>query len=266
MRTKFGLLLVVVLLAATPGSSGAQSGATQPFDLKETRQELEIMRGILETTLDFVTRDQSEDSEASVFGRKIYRGGFSDISSYYLQGQGALFTIPSHSLRASTFRGLDVNDFFLAPGVPEAYTALTTARAGTVRRQAPQPTQPPQAAQVAPGTPAPSQPAAEGTPEQLKDRLDRAREAANKRRDQEAQRQQNFDKQLVGLKAALIEALARHGDSLMTVKANEYVTVIVTGEGRTNHVLSVQKSHITDFKAGRLTLDAFKQKVLDYRN
>lgn len=261
MRRKFCLLLALVLLAATPGSSGAQSGATQPFDLKEARQELEIMRGILETTLDFVMRDsQSEDSEQSLLGRRmIYRGGFSEISSYYLQGQGALFTIPSHSLRASTFHGMDVNDFRQALETGEAYAALITGR------QTPQPTQPPQAAQVAPGTPAPK-PAAEGTPEQLKDRLDRAREAANKRREQEAQRQQNFDKQLVGLKAALIEALARHGDSLVTVKANEYVTVIVTGEGRNNHVLSVQKSHITDFKAGRLTLDAFKQKVLDYRN
>ncbi|MGI8782243.1 MAG: hypothetical protein ACR2L2_01130 [Acidobacteriota bacterium] len=263
MRRKFCLLLVLVLLAATPGSSGAQSGATQQFDLKETRQELEIMRGILETTLDFVTRDnQSEDSEASLLGRRIYRGGFSDMSSYYLQGQGALFTIPSHSLRGS-IHGLETNNFMLAPGDSVAYAALTTARAAIARRQPPQPSQ---AAQVAPGTPPSPPPAVEATTEQLKERLDRAREAANKRREQEAQRQQNFDKQLVGLKAALIEALARHGDSLVTVKANEYVTVIVTGEGRTNHVLSVQKSHITDFKAGRLTLDAFKQKVLDYRN
>ena len=77
-------------------------------------------------------------------------------------------------------------------------------------------------------------------------------------------------------KVYLIEALANHGDSLTTVKPNEYVTLVLTAddvivlfagsEDASSHrqIISVQKSVITDYKAGRLSLDGFKQKVLQY--
>jgi hypothetical protein len=76
------------------------------------------------------------------------------------------------------------------------------------------------------------------------------------------------------MKPALIEALAKHGDSLTIVKPEEYISLVIASErwrdflgeegeaGR--EVISVRKSVITDFKAGRITLDEFKKKVLVY--
>jgi len=83
-------------------------------------------------------------------------------------------------------------------------------------------------------------------------------------RDLVARRAQNTAA-LGEIKKYLIEALANHGDSLTTVKPNEYVSIVILldeSEGPT--VISAQRSWITDYKAGRLTLDAFKQKVLQY--
>ena len=74
----------------------------------------------------------------------------------------------------------------------------------------------------------------------------------------------------------LIETLANYGDSLTTVKPNEYISLILVtetpdstlgrlGGAKERHdVISAQRSWITDYKAGRLSLDGFKQKVLQY--
>ena len=60
------------------------------------------------------------------------------------------------------------------------------------------------------------------------------------------------------------------------VRPNEYVNLVILEDGEDGlfsnatsgkrEVISVQKSVITDYKAGRITLEAFKQKVLDYKD
>ena len=114
--------------------------------------------------------------------------------------------------------------------------------------------------------------------EELRKRLAEAQEKVKKRQEQLELNQAKFREQLAEVKVYLIEALANHGDSLSVLKPNEYVNLILTddsgeaffpgfGEPRNKReVISVQKSTITDYKAGRLSLDGFKQKVLDYSN
>ena len=76
-----------------------------------------------------------------------------------------------------------------------------------------------------------------------------------------------------------MEAMANHGDSLTVVKPGEYVNVVIIDEGSRwfaladdsgdraqREILSVQKSVITDYKTGKLSMEAFKQKVLNYVN
>jgi hypothetical protein len=83
-------------------------------------------------------------------------------------------------------------------------------------------------------------------------------------RDAEARRAQTVAA-LGEIKKNLIEALANYGDSLTTVKPDEYISVVIMlDQSEGPAVISAQKSWITDYKAGRLTLDAFKQKVLQY--
>jgi hypothetical protein len=98
------------------------------------------------------------------------------------------------------------------------------------------------------------------------------------REEMEANREK-FMAALVQIKAYLIEALANHGDSLTTVKPNEYISLVITiddfegfsfadegGSRGRQEIVSVQKSWITDYNTGKLTLDAFKLKALQYND
>jgi hypothetical protein len=140
----------------------------------------------------------------------------------------------------------------------------------------------------APAIPAPPQappPAAAPVPtprpdrdESVRRRLAEAQEEVKKRREETEQRRQRMLESVAQIKVYLIEALANHGDSLTHVRPNEYINIVITSEEfgdklffdstdrGGNDVISVQKSIVTDYKAGRLTLDAFKQKVLQYTN
>jgi hypothetical protein len=113
----------------------------------------------------------------------------------------------------------------------------------------------------------------------LQKRLAELQERAKSRSEEEEARQTKFRESLSQLKGFLIEAIAKHGDSLTVVKPGEYVNLVIVDEGnrwfgfgddsgdRTQReILSVQKSTITDYKTGKLSLEAFKQKVLNYVN
>ena len=110
----------------------------------------------------------------------------------------------------------------------------------------------------------------------MRKRLAEAQDKVKRRREESEQERQKLMEAVAQAKVYLIEALANHGDSLTTVKPNEYVNLVLTTDdvnvlfGGTEEpashrqIISVQKSVITDYKAGRLTLEAFKQKVLQY--
>ena len=96
-----------------------------------------------------------------------------------------------------------------------------------------------------------------------------------KSREQAAANRQKFLESLKELRAPLIEALANYGDSLTQVKPGEYINLILStqdaldimdyGPAKTRHdIISAQKTWITDYKAGRISLDTFRQKVLQY--
>lgn len=341
------LCLMVVISLALLSWEATPSSQSQLFDLKKSRQELEIMKGILRTTLDFAAKEfRSPDSDANKNKFFLNSGGFSNISAFYLYGQGAIFTIPTSSLHRSLNANLKAVKLSLAAldkqlqdrnmllegqledriqeemeraqeEVEHAQEEMERAEeeeadhgryegalegviggvvggvpGGVVLALPPEAPVPPEA----PPTPAaPQVPAAPpGTPrthpvpaqtkvspekrEELRKRLAEAQEKVKKRQEQLELGQAKFREQLAEVKLYLIEALANHGDSLSVVKPNEYVNLILTedggepffpgfGEARDRReVISVQKSAIIDYKAGRLSLDGLKQKVLDYSN
>jgi chaperonin cofactor prefoldin len=322
----FGVSLLLLCWKTAPGSQA------QLFDSKKSQQELEVMKGILRTTLDFATKELQGANDEDKHVRFDF-GGFSNISAFYLYGQGAVFSIPTSILRHSfDFRweklqgsldGLQGSVAALA-GPPDLHIDLGNlnaqveeeveraqeeverAREEVERAQeemnrarerehevnassaAPPPAPAAPAAPQAPRAPAPpaspkraraATPRAELTPEkreQLRKRLADAQEKVKKRQEELERSQARFREQLAEMKVYLIEALANHGDSLSVVRPNEYLNLIIgedRGEGFFSNgsrgqreVISVQKSVITDYKAGRINLDAFKQKVLDYNN
>ncbi len=321
--------LVAFLLVAGLGSfswGSAQGTRTEPFDLKKSQQELQIMKGILSTTMGFVANDLRgrETGISAERGNHIFRvyegWGGSNITAYYLYGQGATFIIPISALRAA-FSGdsvhvassgfMDLSEPDIADQMVQANMALEEA---TLAVEAQSDSMEALAAQVSSGPvqasgggigvaagrgtgsakgvgsgsgqtvvtpqpapkPAPKAAKAPQSPEELRKKLFEAQEKVKKRREEMEARRQKLLQSLEEVKGYLIEALANHGDSLTTVKPNEYINIVFTtdegfplfneegGMRASRQVVSVQKSWISDYKAGRLTLDAFKQKVLQY--
>ncbi|PYU94088.1 MAG: hypothetical protein DMG08_08535 [Acidobacteria bacterium] len=141
---------------------------------------------------------------------------------------------------------------------------------------APQPPpvpEPPPAPSAAAPTPAPKPTRSQ---DEIRKKLFKAQEEVKQRRDQAEAKRAKFLDQLAEIKVYLVEALANHGDSLTHVKPSEYITILITTDEEDmvfkdstrshREVLSVQKGAVVDYKAGKLTLDAFKQKVLNYNN
>ena len=119
--------------------------------------------------------------------------------------------------------------------------------------------------------------AATAREKQLRQKLAELQDRVKQRGEEEEARQAKFRESLSQLKVFLMEAMANHGDSLTVVKPGEYVNLVIvdeanrwfgddSGDRAQREILSVQKSVITDYKAGKLSLDAFKQKVLNYVN
>ena len=153
-------------------------------------------------------------------------------------------------------------------------------------QRAPSPPVPPAPA-VSPASPAPPRPEqSKDVPEtvtarekQLRKKLAELQDRVKQRGEEEEARQAKFRESLSQLKVFLMEAMANHGDSLTVVKPSEYVNLVIVDEGTRwfgfaddsgdraqREILSVQKSAITDYKTGKLSLEAFKQKVLNYAN
>ncbi len=315
MRKVHGIAVAFVCAVLLPLNS-FESAPSQPFDLKKCRQELEIMKGILKTTLGFASKElvsvkrETRPGKVDVFLRGIE---FSNIGAFYLAGQGAVFTIPASGLRdrfgkmPAAFAFADGN-FKFDFDFSDQSELLNTLRAqidslneqlhnGFFGLRGPDvvaalavPPAPPAPSAAGPG-PVPSPPQAPNPnndkeskermaakEKELRLKLSELQEKVKKRGEEEEARAEKFREGLEQLKVFLVEALANHGDSLTVVKPNEYLNLIITedngrwlglgddGERVQREILSVQKSVVTDYKAGKLTMDAFKQKVMDYMN
>jgi len=305
-RRYFVILGIVCVVWWLPNSfQGAQ---VQPFDLKKCQQELEVMKGILRTTLGFASQElaaavKSDGKvETKNMARRLAFGRYADfnIGAFYLAGQGAVFTIPTASVRemmrarqgnlAFAYVGPDMKDRgWNGAWVEQLANQLTELNVqlqenfefGSFPASAP-PTPSPASPVPAPKPPRPaegkSDPAAATAAEkQLRQKLSELQEKVRERGAEEEARQARFRESLSQLKAFLVEAMANHGDSLSVVKPGEYVNVVLVDEGNRwfvdeagdrvqREILSVQKSVITEYKTGKLSLEAFKQRVVNYVN
>jgi hypothetical protein len=322
MRRFFAVLILVLNIGLLSWSL-AQGTRNDLFDQRKVDQELEIMKGILGTTMDFAVRDlQVSTAGESRDERHLeHAWGWNNISGFYLYGQGATFIIPTSELGIPWPHGTGRIALSLGSAYADdtTYTvALESTREAMEEAQAqlaevqeefrdqmeetaeaereaqersdgvavappPVPTPAPAIAPAAPARPARPvagvQPPPQPKPDQeaMRKRLAAAQEKVKKRQEMMEQRRQKFQEALTQLKVHLVEALANHGDSLTFVKPNEYINLVLSTDiggallaggpaGPQRDIVSVQKSVVSDYKAGRLTLEAFKQKVLQYSN
>jgi hypothetical protein len=280
------------------------------FDVTKTRQEMEIMKGILNSTMRIALRELNSGT-AKTETTRIWHSPEADISSYYLYGQGAVFKI-SMSGQNWMVTPRIVGKPFAVPRPPKP-------------PKAPLPPAPP----LAP--PAPSSPLIqeEGDPAEAPDidvekvtreAMEQAKKGMAQAKKEMAQAKKEMDvanllsqeeqlkmekeikaslveaqkslkewrlqveksreelaKQMAQMKPYLVEALAKHADSITVVKPQEYITlmlslggnrwVVIGGEEEEEadtEILSVQKSTILDYKAGRISMEDFKKKVFSY--
>ena len=267
MKTCFSIVTIIVVMTAFAWGQNAAGDS----DARALEREMDIMNGILDTVLASHIQDLRDKSGNSiaVYNRDGNVLAFSSSSlairsnsasvsdSFYLPGQGAVFMIPTVGMRntpliinSGSIFGLSLN---------EVRASISKLEAGIHE----------------PGA-------------RHEDMVD-AREQINKlqndnRRLFEAERQnqtagndQAFRQALDGLKELLVDTLARYGDSLSVVKPDEYVNLVLHAPvlalsasreqnvGRNVGIISARKSWITDYRAGRMTLDEFRKKVIHQR-
>ncbi len=288
MKKLFFICLMLALNLGLVAWTLAQGPRSDLFDQKKVEQEMEIMKGILATTLDFATRELlgGEKGDHSPHAEFIGQWGISGVSAFYLYGQGATFMIPTSSLRLSRRGGETLiaayelaeplvlhedamKDYQQAlESAAELQRDLAEERAEVAALKA-------QAAAPAP-RPEPKVKTKQ-SPEEIRKKIAEAQEKVKKRREEAEQRHQKFMEVLAQVKVHLVEALANHGDSLTFVKPNEYINLVLSTDegafllggqrrGSNREIISIQKSVVSDYKAGRVTLEGLRQKVLQYSN
>ncbi len=217
----------------------AQIVSAQTADPRRVEREIEIMAGILETTLRFAIEENSalmdlqSEREKLKVTQLVYidRNRSKSVRGYYLKDQGVAFVV-----RAGLAANREIKTRFST--VTDKYEQQDVQRELQTRleqRQA-----------------------------DVKARIDRIQARTDT------------------LKKHLVEALANHGDSMTILGEDEYLNLIIEPDSSSgwgwqegvllggrdsaavSKTLTVRKSWITDYKAGRLTMGQFKQKVLEY--
>ncbi|MEE8585954.1 MAG: hypothetical protein V3T83_14005 [Acidobacteriota bacterium] len=245
----------LIALTALAGWLAAQSPSSL-FDARKAEKELQVMEGILQTTLKFVTTEISVEEAVlaySVSPKGLLRLGGSSVNGFYLYDQGAVFVVDLPGIRIA--RGV-------AAG--RVYSAL----AGEYLRVAPK---------AADRDRSRGSGSSRGTRERLMELQERVKQEQEELKEEAEKHRQRLDE----VKGYLVEALANHGDSLTVLGDDEYINLVLNspsdswlltsfstariggGKDRPEYI-SVKKSWIGDYKAGRLTLDQFKKKVLSY--
>ena len=276
-RMLIGLLMTLATLISLVVVELAQA---QLFDLEKSRQEIETMRGILTTTLDYALKGTRHETTDPNFGDLIQFNRFNRVNGYYLYGQGALFTI-------SLLPPLPVPPHPPAPPVPPAPLAppvppvpplgdddIASACKGAEAAKAEAETTIAQARQ--------RQAEASRQVEMADKQLADLQQKMGEWRKQNQAARTRLKEQMAIAKVALVDALAKHGDSLTVVKPHEYITIVIsadsqgwdtmsemfstasTTQDQHRQFISVKRSVVTDYKAGRISLDELKREVLSY--
>ena len=301
---KSHMIFVLLGSLALLGFGNLQGSQAPPFDPTKCQRELEVMKGILRTTLDFAMKEYSGGETSVMKGYFKMGPGFlnpGNITAFYLAGQGAVFTIPASTIRSSFLRRgehmkiaigpeeFDLGEFNDAMAdlrnemkdLSEELSSLGKEMSAdqVVSPLPPPPPEPPSPGQVPP--PAPykikekNSKKLNGKEVDLQKKLSDLQDRAKKRQEEFEASKAKFRANLEQIKGVLVEALANHGDSLSTVKPHEFINLVIVDEGGgwlandsegKREIISVQKSIIADYKAGRLTPEEFKQKVLNYIN
>ncbi len=278
MKRRIALSAVALLIALT--FVAVKPIADQPvLDKQKSRQELETMKGILQTSLNFALKRAATKSETTggpaIVGYGKGEWGINGIDAFYLHGQGAVFVVPLSALRGHGHMALGGFDFADVIGPEE--TALLQQTVGEAMAEVSRATESLKA--QAESDAAKQEEKQKVQPKIPKIEVDKAKiqQKLEQRRAEAKKQHEALLARVEGLKGSLKETLANYGDSLTIVKPDEWVTVVISGgsggfkfwdasgeEDEVSHVISVKKSMVTDLKAGKISREEFERRVTDY--
>ncbi len=279
MRRRLALAAFVVLFALV--FVAVRPIADQPaFDKEKSRQELETMKGILKTSLSYALKRMdtkpASTGEPAVIGWGKGEWGFGGIDAFYLQGQGAVFVIPMSALRGGNHMVYGTGFAFGDVEIDEAVLAQAEA-SKDMAEEMEQASAELKALGDAPKPEAgKDQPAVKKKMELNKARIEKMQQKLEQRRAESKKQREELLSRIQGLKGRLKDTLASYGDSLTIVKPEEWVTVVISGDGgfkmwgeagdedESCHVIAVKKTMVTDLKAGKISREEFDRRVTDY--
>jgi hypothetical protein len=254
--------LVGIIFLFFWGTFSWGQGEKEPLNILKIKEEQEIMRRILTTKL-------TDFAEYPTF--------FSNVDSFYLAEQGIVLMLNTGGFRNLPSRpalSSALNSSMESTNKLVDELAARTKELDRAKEQLLKKSSPPALPKSGPNSGmAPSLPAAppdqslieciselQKTTDELREKIKAGIQESDKIQ------AQNFATILEELRSVLLEILANYGDSLTIVKPEEYVSFVLRTDTfmRTPRfdVISARKSWITDYKAGRLTLEAFEQKVI----
>jgi hypothetical protein len=243
------------------------------FDKQRSRQELETMKGILKTTLNYaLKRMDTRPADARWVGFGGIGGG---VQGFYLQGQGAVFVIPMSTLRSHGHGVYAIGGSGDAVGVGIIEDAMLAEGESieVLTQQAEELREVLEEQERSSGQRAE---AAKKRMELQKARAEKAKQKLEQRRAAAQKQREALQGRVEQVKVSLKDTLASHGDSLTIVRPAEWVTFVIAGdrggfgllEERGDddvcHVLAVQKSTVTDLKAGKISREEFDRRVSEY--
>jgi len=231
--------IVVALFVTAAGAAQLHPQVSPAGRLtsRKAQRETEIMSGILQTTLKFAAEEN---------GERVQFEPPEAVRGYYLHDQGAVFLVP-------------------LPGLPHAENlAVIYGSEVEFAEQA-------ELLEGAVVIPSPDQ----------RRRAAEWGESRKRRKEEAEERLQAYRDRIAAATTQLIAALANHGDSMTLLADEQYINLILTTGPRhpwpvlvaaatpgprvpEAQVLSVKRSWIRDYKAGRITLAQLEAKVLRY--
>lgn len=285
-------LVVALIVAVSPTLPlFAQESSSESNQLQ---RELEIMKNILSTTLSFLNR--SEETTGAVLPG--HRRGFEvgRVDALYLRAQGAVFSIAvddAFLVDSEKFASIEKELARLeaSDNPQKADAELQLLRAMTHERlpglSALEAAAEAQALAALSENPE-VQNAPMPVPEAGKKRSpDEVRKEIEKLKQSLTESKQQAEKNRRRLHEALVDALARYGDSLTGLAPDEFVNIVIspdsgfgwpvlgygvrgfgmdagTSEEPSEMIMTVRVSDIRDYRAGRIDLNSFKNRIEEY--
>ena len=248
-----------IFLSLLMGMTAWAQGANAPFDMAKTQKELEIMRGIFKTTLSFNSGDSQRDRFFD----------FADIRFLYLTDQGVNFYVqnPGFFLPSIALDNIEIefDEAALQTDLEMIQENLKIMQENLKQKEmeAGEYSSARKSIEEANAEVKRGKEAWEAQKAKMLVQQKEMQQKIQAQNEKIAKQQEDRRQKLPAIKESLIEAVANYGDTLTTVKIDEYINLVFDTSGQ-YEVVSIQKSWIKDYKAGKLTLDQFKAKAIQY--